>query len=100
MHTTLEINLYDALFGFTKTIDHLDGHKVVIKRVSVTQPDYVEEIKNEGMPIVDENGLSTGRSGSLFIRIFVKLPSTIPHSSPIKKELEKIIKPKADHDEL
>ena len=100
LHTTLEINLYDALFGFTKSIDHLDGHKVVIKRVYVTQPEHVEEITTEGMPIVDEHGFSTGRTGSLFVRFVVKLPTTIPTSSPIKKELEKIFKPKPDHDEL
>ncbi len=100
LHTSLEINLYDALFGFIKTLDHLDGHKVVIKRISVTQPEHVEEISNEGMPIVDEHGLITGRTGALFVRFIVKIPTRIPSSSPIKKELEKILKPKPDHDEL
>jgi DnaJ family protein B protein 11 len=100
LHTSLEINLYDALFGFTTTIEHLDGHKVIIKRVSVTQPESVDEIKTEGMPITDEFGFSSGRTGSLFVRFILKIPTTIPSSSAIKKELEKILKPKPDHDEL
>lgn len=100
LHTTLELNLLEALFGFTRSIEHLDGHKVQIKRVSVTQPEQVEEIKNEGMPIVDEQGRPLKRFGSLFVRFIVKLPTTIPSNSPFKKELEKYVKPKADHDEL
>ena len=34
----LKISLKDALLGFRKVIEHLDGHKVTIKKDGVTQP--------------------------------------------------------------
>lgn len=51
------------------------------------------------MEIVDEDGDSTGRRGSLFVRYIVKLPSAIPTGS-FKKQLESLLKPKAEYDEL
>lgn len=100
MHTSLEIDLNDALYGFTRTIEHLDGHSVKVQRVEVTQPEFVDEIVGEGMPIVDEDGDPTGRRGSLFIKYTVKLPSVAP-SGAFKKQLESIVKPvSAKYDEL
>ena len=99
LHTSLEIDLNDALYGFTRTIEHLDGRFVKVQRVEVTQPEFVDKIVGEGMPIVDEDGDPTGRRGSLFIKYSVKLPTVDPSGS-FKQELENIIKPVAKYDEL
>lgn len=99
LHTTLEIDLNEALFGFTRAIEHLDGHSVKVQRFEVTQPEFVDEISGEGMPIVDEDGDPTSRRGSLFIKYTVRLP-TVPPTGTFKQELENMIKPSAKYDEL
>ena len=99
MHTSLEIDLNEALFGFIRTIEHLDGHSIKLQRVDVTQPEFVDEIVGEGMPIVDEDGDPTGRSGRLFVKYTVKLPTT-PPSGAFKQELANMSKPVAKYDEL
>lgn len=95
----MELSLNEALFGFIKTIEHLDGHLVKIARSEVTQPEFIDEIRNEGMPIVDSDGDPIGRNGSLFIRFIVKLPLVAPSGS-FKAELEKLSRPLARYDEL
>jgi len=50
LHYTLRITLLEALIGFDKTIEHLDGHLVPVKRNRVTVPGYVGKISGEGMP--------------------------------------------------
>lgn len=99
LHTSLELSLNEALFGFEKNIEHLDGHDVKISRSEVTQPEFVDEIRGEGMPMVDSDGDPIGRNGSLFVRFIVKLPLVAPSGS-FKAELEKISRPLAQYDEL
>jgi len=50
LYYTLQISLLEALVGFDKTIEHLDGHLVPLKRNRITVPGYVGRINNEGMP--------------------------------------------------
>jgi DnaJ-class molecular chaperone len=49
----VKITLRQALLGFTKSIKHLDGHKVTIKRDKITKPGEVERIRGEGMPVFE-----------------------------------------------
>lgn len=99
LHTTVEIDLNEALFGFTKTLDHLDGHKVTLHREEVTQPEFVHEILKKGFPVYDSEGHQTGRTGSLFVKYTVKLPKTAP-SGQMKNDLSSFLKTKPDYDEL
>lgn len=99
LHTTLEIDLNEALYGFVREIEHLDGHSVKVQRVEVTQPEFVDVIAGEGMPIVDEDGDPTNRRGRLYIKYTVKLP-TVPPSGCFKQELQKSVKPAPKYDEL
>jgi DnaJ-related protein SCJ1 len=73
LYTTLEIDLREALLGFTKTITHLDGHKVEIRRSRVTQPGDFDRLANEGMP---QFGYSSYH-GELFVEYKVKLPDRL-----------------------
>jgi len=38
LRAVVELTLKEALLGFEKTLDHLDGHQVTLKRDYVTQP--------------------------------------------------------------
>lgn len=51
LHIDVHIDLMEALFGFTRTIEHLDGHAVDISRNGVTKPGAKEVVKSEGMPV-------------------------------------------------
>lgn len=54
LKTTVQITLKEALLGFEKSITHLDGHKVWIKRKNqMTRPGLIDKIKGEGMPIFE-----------------------------------------------
>lgn len=59
--------------GVDKYIMHLDGRTVPIKRKGTIQPNQVDLVSNEGMPI---NG-STKNRGNLFVEFEVHLPITI-----------------------
>lgn len=73
LHMTMAISLLEALTGFKKTFKHLDGHAVDVTRDKVTQPGYVMQIKDEGMP----HHHAPTEFGDLFIEFTVVLPQTV-----------------------
>lgn len=74
--TTIDLNLTEALCGFTKTITHMDGRvlKIISPAGRVIKPDSVNMIQGEGMPY-HGNPFTKGR---LFIVFRVDFPSTLP----------------------
>ena len=50
LYAKFEITLEEALLGFDKTLTHLDGHDVRIKKTGVTAPGLREKFRGEGMP--------------------------------------------------
>lgn len=72
LHTTLTIALLDSLVGFTKTILHLDGHSVEIKKLDVTYCSEVFTIRGEGMP--RKNGKS---HGDLHVTLAIDFPKVL-----------------------
>jgi len=95
LHTTLHVSLREALLGFTKQINHLDGHTVTIKREGqVSVPGQVLRIEGEGMPALpSEEGnddpeaeagdhvssrLARGRDvGALLVKVLVDFPERL-----------------------
>jgi len=73
LRAVVEITLQEALLGFEKTLEHLDGHKVTLKRDFITQPGDVEKIKGEGMP----QHTYSSYHGDLFVEYKVKLPTKL-----------------------
>lgn len=59
-----------ALLGFERNITHLDGRTLNVVRKGVTQPNFVQVIKGEGMPVFGRPSLK----GDLFIEYNVILP--------------------------
>ena len=71
----MDLELSEALCGFTRTITHLDGRvlKIDSRPGSVVEPDSVKLIQGEGMPH-HGNPFTKGR---LFIHFRVKFPKSL-----------------------
>ncbi|ETO31633.1 chaperone regulator [Reticulomyxa filosa] len=74
LHINVKINLLQALVGYEIDIEHLDGHLVHIKESTVTKPNSVKIIKNEGMPIPNS---FPKRSGDLHVHFQVDFPKSL-----------------------
>ena len=70
-----QISLGEALCGFKRVLEHLDGHKIVIesKPGKVSTPDTMLKIPGEGMPVRG----SPFNHGNLFVRFNIKFPSSM-----------------------
>ncbi|KAK4058724.1 DnaJ- protein scj1 [Microbotryomycetes sp. JL221] len=75
------ISVAEALLGFKHQIKGLDGHQITLQRSGITQPGFVQRIKDEGLPIY--HGLG---HGDLFVEYSIIMPSSI--SSSTQKALE------------
>jgi chaperone protein DnaJ len=73
LHMEQHITLKEALLGFTKTVTHLDGHKVEIKQDAVTPPGFVKSLPGEGMPV---HNFPSDR-GQLHVKFTVMFPSKL-----------------------
>lgn len=73
LHYEATITLLEALVGFTLSIQHLDGHTVVVTRNTVTKPRHMERVKGEGMP--DHTDPSV--KGDLWVAFTVVFPRTL-----------------------
>jgi DnaJ family protein A protein 2 len=68
---TVDLKLYQAIYGFDKIIDHLDKRKLHISHSGKTEYETVRKISGEGMHIL--NG--SGGKGDLYIKFTFKLPN-------------------------
>lgn len=69
LSVTLNITLKEALEGFTKNIELLDGQIETIKLNSIPSSDYIHKIENKGMPI-RKKGENIGK-GNLLINFII-----------------------------
>jgi len=69
----MSLTLRQAVLGFEKTVRHLDGHEVKIRRQGVTKPGAVMTVKGEGMPLRDD----PEEFGSLYIEFSVDFPDSL-----------------------
>lgn len=84
----LRISLLEALLGFDREIQHLDGHlvRIFVRRGTVVQPDEVLIIEGEGMPMHED--LSS--YGRLLVRFTVDFPDHVPSTAagPLESALK------------
>lgn len=75
MYMDCEITLEEALLGFKKRYNHLDGHifEVSSKEGNVIQPFSWIILKGEGMPVKNY----PSEFGDLHVKMIVKLPKFI-----------------------
>jgi len=73
LNMKMAIPLRQALLGFERTISHLDGHDVKIRRDGVMKPGAVMKIEGEGMPHRDD----PETYGDLYIEFSIDFPDTL-----------------------
>ena len=71
LHMEWTVSLHDALVGFTRTFEHIDGHVVTVTRDVVTRPDEYHTVPGEGMP------RKSGGKGNLIIHYTVEFPPSL-----------------------
>jgi len=84
LHHAMKISLKEALLGFEKKLQHLDGHEVTVKSNKVIKPYQTMTIKNEGMP--KHNYPS--EHGDLFVQFEVVFPESLTPAQ--QEEIKKI----------
>lgn len=83
LYTTITVSLAEALLGFSRTIEHLDGRAVVVERTTVTQPGQVITLEGEGMP----KHHFPSEFGNLYVEVTVVLPASLtPDQAKALKE--------------
>merc|ERR1712046_212688 len=70
LHMEMQISLSEALLGFKKKIQHLDGRMVELNVKGVTGPYDTKRIQQEGMPVHDV----PSQKGDLFVKMKVTVP--------------------------
>lgn len=73
LHMDMVISLKEALLGFSKKFDHLDGHAVVVAQSKTTKPGETKRIKREGMP----HHNFPSEFGDLFVKFQFKMPTEL-----------------------
>lgn len=95
LYTDVTLTLSEALLGFNKELKHLDGHPVTLTHgQAVTQPDWVQTIKGEGMPL----SASPKRRGDLYVKYKVVFPTQLDKEQTAL--LSKVLRPAEAKDEL
>lgn len=89
----MEITLGDALCGFNKTIEHVDGRKLAFIRTKPVNNGDVIILSGEGLPIQNKYG-----NGNLYITIKVLCPNDLTHDE--KKIIYKTLTKGKDLDDL
>lgn len=75
LHMDMTISLVEALVGFSKDVEHVDGHKVVLASKAVTRPGQVVRIPGEGMPVFEKSD-----KGDLYVKYTVAFPTDVSAS--------------------
>jgi DnaJ-related protein SCJ1 len=74
LHTKLNVTLLEALVGFSKSIKHLDGHRVTVERSDITVPGFVAKVEGEGMP---RQNFASSEKGDLYVEFWVTFPASL-----------------------
>ncbi|CAG8435580.1 3697_t:CDS:2 [Ambispora gerdemannii] len=81
---TLSITLVEALSGFKKPIQTLDGRTLAISSKNIIQPDQEQRVLGEGMPTKDPS-----RKGDLIVKYKVQFPTRLTDKQ--KEEIRKVL---------
>mmetsp|Transcript_50300 Transcript_50300/g.83491 ORF Transcript_50300/g.83491 Transcript_50300/m.83491 type:complete len:365 (-) Transcript_50300:32-1126(-) len=85
LYAKMKITLVEALTGFERSIPHLDGHSVVLSRIDITIPGFVQRIKGEGLPVHN----FPSQRGDLFVEYTVIFPKFLNPEQ--RKAINKIL---------
>jgi DnaJ-class molecular chaperone len=89
----VELQLYQALFGYNKIITHLDGRKLHLSTMGKTDFNAYRKIADEGMKNLNN------RKGNMYIKFNIVLPNISPLPNETKNQL-KLMLQSFDKDEI
>lgn len=95
LHVEERISLVDALTGFSRELEHVDGHMVTLAAAGVTSFGQVVRIPGEGMPVFEK----AGARGDLYVRYTVAFPEKLSEAQK-KAVRELFAAAEWRHDEL
>lgn len=73
LHMDVHIPLREALLGHSSVFTHMDGRRVPLVQEGVTPPEFVKELKGEGMPQHE----FASEKGSLFVKFHIQFPRNL-----------------------
>jgi len=82
----MKLKLYQSLFGFTKTIKHLNGEEIIISYQGTTKDKTVRKIEGEGM-----YQINSIKKGNLYIHFTIDMPSQLDYEKSEKKKIIKLL---------
>ena len=77
LQVKIDITLAEALVGFNKQIEHLDGHRVTIAKDDVSYCSEVMVIKGEGMPRKGRSRSNNKSFGDLYVTLLIEFPKSL-----------------------
>ena len=80
------MELFQALFGFTKLLTHMDNKIINISSVEQTKHNSYQKIIGKGMA-----NLQTGKNGDLIIKFNVNYPNILEYSNDEITILKKLL---------
>ena len=80
LHANMNLNLKEALLGYSKRVIHLDRRELYVESNKPTQPFSIKKIDKEGMP---QHNFPSNK-GDLYLKFFVRLPEKL---SEAEKEI-------------
>lgn len=94
LYMELSISFKEALLGFDRTVQHLDGSTFAVKSPDneISAPNDVYELDNLGMPIYSPRSQITGR-GKLYVKLVVEFPAKMWLNETDRVKLESLLPP-------
>ncbi|KAJ9076160.1 DnaJ- protein scj1 [Entomophthora muscae] len=77
LHAKFSITLLESLVGFERSLIHLDGRKVQLKRDEVTPAGFIQKVASEGMPRHNR----PSEKGDLYVTYSVEFPKKLSSSA-------------------
>lgn len=81
----VDLDLKEALTGWTRTIPTIDGKKFTLSKGGPTGPGYVETYPHQGMP----NSKKPDQRGDMLVEVRVKFPTSLTTAQ--KTQLKQIL---------
>jgi DnaJ family protein B protein 4 len=82
---TIEIDLKEALTGWKRTVQTIDGKQVNVSSAGPTQPTFTERFPSLGMP----KSKTQGVRGDFIVAVKIKMPTSL--TADQKKKLQEIL---------
>ena len=73
LHADMVLTLKEALLGFSRGVEHLDGRTVTVAQTKITKPGETKRLKGEGMP----HHNFPSEFGDLVVKFQIKMPAQL-----------------------